>query len=200
MSAESTKGDMQEADRPLECSECKKPPHVCYTELQHPSSSIHKVIMCNDCPVLKRKLHGQGSTLGETTVSCETAKKMSSIPQDGSTCLCCGGCGLSQDEIRMGSLLGCPLCYEIFYEDIIDELVALEKIPTKTAHIRKSGSLHTGRRPNSAHEGDLSFKLVALHEALHETLGREDYEQAAWLRDQIKQLTEQKENQTNSNG
>jgi protein arginine kinase activator len=35
-----------------------------------------------------------------------------------------------------------------------------------------------------------SSRLLALNEALKETLSREDYEQAAWLRDQIKALTE----------
>ena len=40
------------------------------------------------------------------------------------------------------------------------------------------------------------MQLVALHQALHETLSREDYEQAAWLRDQIKALTEGKDHQS----
>ncbi|CRH78757.1 ClpC ATPase [Chlamydia trachomatis] len=35
------------------------------------------------------------------------------------------------------------------------------------------------------------MRLIALHEALQETLRREDYEQAAEIRDQINQLKNQ---------
>ncbi len=47
-----------------------------------------------------------------------------------------------------------------------------------------------GRAPGEKIEISPSLKLIALNEALSETLSREDYEQAAWLRDQIKKLTE----------
>ena len=47
-----------------------------------------------------------------------------------------------------------------------------------------------GRTPGQAVAINPSLKLLALHQALNETLSREDYEQAAWLRDQIKALTE----------
>ena len=50
--------------------------------------------------------------------------------------------------------------------------------------------MHRGRQPGTLKKIDPSSRLMSLHQALNETLSREEYEQAAWLRDQIKILTE----------
>jgi protein arginine kinase activator len=165
--------DLSHLERPLECSECRRPIRVCYTEVI--GKSVTKTGMCEDCPVLRRKLQGH-SLLSQKGVS------------DDSTSLCCGGCGLPLDDVKMGSPLGCPLCYEIFSEEILHELSQLEKIPLKAGLPKKGALLHAGRCPGEHTEMDPSLKLLALHQALDETLGREDYEQAALLRDQIKAL------------
>ncbi|MBB64423.1 MAG: hypothetical protein CMO81_05110 [Waddliaceae bacterium] len=54
--------------------------------------------------------------------------------------------------------------------------------------VGKSTPVHVGRAPGQSAEMSPTLRLVALNEALKETLSREDYEQAAWLRDQIKEL------------
>lgn len=63
-------------------------------------------------------------------------------------------------------------------------------MPQKIA-IKKNLPLHMGRLPGQAVEINPALKLLALNQALHETLSHEDYEQAAWLRDQIKELTDE---------
>lgn len=161
-------------ERHIECSECKKPIVVCYTEIV--GKMIYRLGMCADCPILKQKLHGQPLHLSE-----EEAKASG---------LACGGCGMLADEIKMGATLGCSLCYEIFEELIIQELQTANRLPQKVAGLQKTASLHLGRLPGQIGEINPATKLRALHQALHETLAREDYEQAAWLRDQIKVLTE----------
>ncbi len=165
-------------ERHLECGECKKPVRVWYTEIV--GKNITHIAMCNDCPFLREKLKGQ-TVLRGGQVSSEMADVV------------CGGCGLTLDEIRMGSPLGCPLCYEIFADELIQELTLSERIAIKTVPIKKGTCLHTGRRPGQSKEGMPSLQLYTLHQALSETLGREDYEQAALLRDQIRKLTEGKE-------
>ena len=50
------KPDKQFPDRPLECSECKKPIAVRYTEIV--GDTIIHTSMCADCPELQRRLHG----------------------------------------------------------------------------------------------------------------------------------------------
>jgi len=158
----------QDLERPLECCQCRRPIEVCYTESV--GQQITRFGMCKECPVLMAKLYGQ--------------------KEEGpsSATLCCGSCGITFDEVRMGAQLGCPLCYEIFSDEIVHELVLLEKIPPKLGVSRKSGPIHCGRVPGQVQEIDPSMKVLELQQVLHETLKREDYEQAARLRDQIRAI------------
>jgi protein arginine kinase activator len=50
--------------------------------------------------------------------------------------------------------------------------------------------LHIGKIPQGEVEASPSMKLLALNEALSETLKKENYEQAALLRDKIRELQE----------
>jgi protein arginine kinase activator len=169
-------------ERHLECSECKKPIVVCYTEIV--GKMIYRLGMCADCPILRQKLHGQASA-GQQLTTGEAA----------AAGLACGGCGTTADEVRMGVLLGCSLCYEVFEDLIIQELQLSNRLAQKVSGLKKIAPLHLGRLPGQSGEMNPAMKLVALHQALNETLSREDYEQAAWLRDQIKALTDGKKNE-----
>jgi protein arginine kinase activator len=163
-------------ERHLECSGCKKPITTIYTEIV--GKTMFRIGTCSDCPILLRKLVGH---LGAATS--EETKPAS---------LSCGSCGTTMDEVKMGVPVGCPVCYEVFEEQILNELQSSNKLAQKVQGARKFEPLHTGRLPGQAGEINPAMKLLALHQALHETLSREDYEQAAWLRDQIKALTEEK--------
>lgn len=166
-------------DRPLECTECKKPLAVYYTEIV--KNTIVHTCMCADCPVLQRKLHGAPHT------------EQAGGQIEGATGLACGNCGTTLDSLRVGTPLGCDLCYEVFDDVLLQEMLAARKIPPRIATIKKSVPVHIGRAPGEIQEISPSLRLLALNEALSEMLKSEDYEQAAWLRDQIKALTEKKE-------
>lgn len=165
-------------DRPLECTECKKPIAVWYTEIV--GHNIAHTCMCADCPVLERKLRGAPHT--------------EFVPGqvEGAASLACGNCGTTLDAIRVGTPLGCIMCYEVFDDVLIQEMLAAKKIPPRIASAKKSIPVHIGRAPGEIKEISPSLRLLALNEALSEMLKKEDYEQAAWLRDQIKALTEKK--------
>ncbi len=161
-------------DRHLECGECKKPVAVIYTEIV--GKTMYRIAMCSECPILRQKLYGskiaeprglQAQTLG----------------------LCCGVCNTTADEIKMGIPVGCSTCYEVFSDLISQELISQERLPAAIKG-KRPVPLHIGRIPGQAAEVNPALKLLTLHQALNETLAREDYEQAAWLRDQIKALTE----------
>lgn len=166
----------KEPDRPIECGDCKKPIAAHYTELV--GKNIVRTSMCADCPILEGHLCGLRGTS-------EDAKQKS----DG-TGLACGNCGTTLEALRVGAPLGCSTCYEVFEEFIIKELLTTEKIPSRLSAAKKTQALHFGRIQGAAQEISSSMRLLALNEALNETLQREDYEQAALLRDQIKALTE----------
>jgi protein arginine kinase activator len=162
-------------DRPLECGDCKKPIQVIYTEIV--GKMMYRIAMCHDCPVLHQKLYGNVAyaPCGSDALAAG---------------LCCGNCSTTADEVRMGANLGCSICYEVFEDLVTQELASQDRLPG-TQKGKKLTSMHIGRIPGQTAVVNPSLKLVALHQALHETLKREDYEQAAWLRDQIKALTEE---------
>lgn len=176
-----------EPERPLECTECRRPIAFQYTEIV--GDRITHTCMCAECPVLHRRLHG---THLEHAVS-----------SDSATSLACGNCGTTLDAIRVGTLLGCQVCYEVFDDILLPEMLEANKIPARFATTtKKSVPVHIGRAPGEIQEINPSLRLLALNEALTEMLKSEKYEQAAWLRDQIKALTDEREgdnlNQENS--
>jgi protein arginine kinase activator len=166
-------------ERPLECGECKKPIAVQYTEIV--GNSITQTCMCKDCPELQRRLHGMPVIKTEEGIV------------DAGTGLACGNCGTTLEALRVGASLGCSECYEVFEDLILPEMLAAGKLPPRLGTAKKNVPVHIGRSPGESQELNPSLRLLALNEALNETLKKEDYEQAAWLRDQIKALTEQPE-------
>jgi protein arginine kinase activator len=177
--------DPHHPDRPLECSECKKPISTHYTEIV--GEAISHTGMCSDCPVLQRRLFGTPSGLEGHQL-------------DSATGVACGNCGTTLEAVRMGASLGCSTCYEVFEEALLQELRSMGKIPLRLAAIKKSQPLYMGRPAGQAQEISSSMRLLALSEALNETLKREDYEQAAWLRDQINALTDAREKEQRDEG
>lgn len=168
------KPDKHLPDRPLECGECKKPIAVRYTEIVG-DSMIH-TSMCADCPELQRRLHG-------------TVPKEQIQNQVGAG-LECGNCGTTLEEVKRGHRLGCSECYNVFGDILLMEIQAANRLAPRLISVKKSSPIHIGRAPGESLAINPSSRLLALNEALKETLKREDYEQAAWLRDQIRALTE----------
>lgn len=163
-------------ERPLECGECKKPVMVHYTEVV--GDLIVTTCMCSDCPELQKRLHGTTALTGVGSQA------------EAAAGLVCGNCGTSLEAVRVGAPLGCNVCYEVFGDLLLHELLAANKVPQRLANAKKSAPIHIGRSPGETQEINPALRLLALNEALSETLKKEDYEQAAWIRDQIKALTD----------
>ncbi|MFQ5729249.1 MAG: hypothetical protein ACE5GN_02680 [Waddliaceae bacterium] len=168
--------EQEHPDRPLECSECKKAISVHYTEIE--KEIYTHTGMCSECPQLQRRLKG---TSHEETRDTFGREKMG---------LVCGECKTTLDDVRVGHTVGCNNCYNVFGDFLLDEMLTSNKISPSITKKRKSIPLHIGRGPGETQEISPSLRLMALNEALEETLKREDYEQAALLRDHIKALTE----------
>lgn len=168
-------------ERPVECSHCKKPIKVIYKEITEDSTIVTE--MCEDCPVLQRKLHGEPSVPTTAPLGKETG-------------LYCGKCDTNLEWVKTGNPLGCSDCYSVFSDILSQELLASHKIPTrlkKTIEMKRAQPIHIGAGPSKVISIALSDQLAPLHEALNEALKKENYEQAAWLRDQIKSITEKKD-------
>ena len=161
-------------ERPLECSECRKKIAVKYTEIV--GDTVTHLYMCEGCPEYNKRMHGGAQTL------------LASGTVEGT--LACGNCGTTFDAVRMGNPLGCSVCYEVFGEALFLELLQAKKIPSRITSFKKSTPIHIGRAPGESKEATASMKLLGLNEALSDTLKAENYEQAAFLRDQIRELTD----------
>lgn len=164
----------EKPERPLECSECRKKIAIKYTEIV--GDTVTNVFMCEGCPEYSRRMHGGSQHL---------------IPAgliEGT--LACGNCGTTFETVRMGNSLGCSVCYEVFAETLFLELILAKKLPPRITHFKKTTPLHIGRAPGESKEATAPMKLLALNEALSDTLKAENYEQAAFLRDQIRELTD----------
>lgn len=161
------------SDRPLPCSECKKAIKICYTEIEN--GQITRTDTCAECPFYQQHLN-----------------HVHDADEDTNPGLCCGGCGTLMHDVKMGAPFGCSECYNVFEDLVIAELLSENRISKKLV-IRAKGMrpIHMGRCLQEKTPFNPATRLLALNEALHETLHREDYEQAALLRDQIKQLVEE---------
>lgn len=170
-------------ERPVECGQCKKPVKVLYKEIV--GESITCTVMCADCPILQEKLHG-------TT---PREKPAEGLAETGAG-LCCSNCQTTFEAVKMGNPLGCRDCYTVFGSLLVSELITAGKIPQrirKSLNTRHPPPIHIGRTPGKEVSAPSSARLTALNEALNEALRKENYEEAASLRDQIKELMEKKD-------
>jgi protein arginine kinase activator len=92
----------------------------------------------------------------------------------------CPLCGIKFMEFRNSGRLGCPNDYQEFREELTP---LLESIHGETRHCGK-----TPRR--LPHNKQTQSELIQLRNRLKQAITKEDYEEAARLRDRIRQLEE----------
>ena len=93
--------------------------------------------------------------------------------------LACPNCKLTASEFKKNGRFGCSTCYETFHTILQD---ALKKI--------QPSNEHTGKVPQRlVPMMTVKREIEKLKKDLKETIKQEEYEQAAKLRDQIKDLT-----------
>lgn len=102
-------------------------------------------------------------------------KQQKSTTQQGT----CPGCGATFRKILKDGKLGCPECYETFSD----------QLPTVLAKIQ-AGTKHIGRTPGKERNTNelLKKQLNSMREQLQLAIQEERFEDAAKLRDEIKEL------------
>ncbi len=96
----------------------------------------------------------------------------------------CSGCGVCFDDIASSGKVGCDRCYETFLDQLLPSLQRM--------HGR---SRHAGKTPAGIPDEDTAqTKLEALKAQLKLAIDEQNFEQAATLRDQIKELESEVEN------
>jgi protein arginine kinase activator len=166
------------SDRPQECSKCVNKCDIEYKQIKQ--GVIQTTNMCQNCPILKQKIFGEEPV--------DTAIVKASCTEAS---LCCMGCGSSIQTIKLGKTLGCSECYSVFQDFILKVLETTDLIPEKLKeilHQKNKIELHIGKTPIESLKLPVGSQLNDLTLALDEALKKENYEQAAKIRDQIKQL------------
>lgn len=136
---------------------------------------IVELHLCNKCAKAKTNdikeqlsLGDLLGSLGDLTVDIDSSKK---FPK-------CSFCGLTFQELRKKGRLGCSECYNVF-EDYLIPLI-------KKIH---GATHHTGKSPLALDKKVvLDRKIKELKEQLQRAVSLEEYEEAAKLRDEIREL------------
>lgn len=91
----------------------------------------------------------------------------------------CPGCGFTFRHFLNEGKLGCPQCYETFSQQLPK---VLQKI--------QAGSKHTGKEPGQSSDNNewMKRQITAVREKLQSAIVDERFEEAAKLRDEIKEL------------
>ena len=81
-------------------------------------------------------------------------------------------CKMSFQDFHKNGLLGCPVCYTTFEQELSEFIKRLQ-----------GANEHVGRRPD---DDPTKVELTILRQKLKQAVDNEDYETAAKLRDEIK--------------
>jgi len=135
---------------------------------------MQKVNLCDTCSKDKGVQDPTGFALADLLLGIGAAEEI----EKGSATLRCPVCGFTQADFKKTGRLGCSTCYATFTEALTVLLKAMHK-----------GTSHVGKIPERAQKaGELSDRMRNLNESLQKAVAEENYETAASLRDQIKQL------------
>ena len=135
---------------------------------------MQKVNLCDACSKEKGVQDPTGFALADLLLGIGAAEEI----EKGSVTQKCPVCGYTQADFKKTGRLGCSTCYVTFLEGLSTLLKAMHK-----------GTEHVGKLPQRAHRTiELSDRMRTLSEGLQKAVAEEDYETAATLRDQIKQL------------
>ncbi len=140
---------------------------------------MQKVDLCEECAKKKGVNDTPGFTLADVLLGLGVSQEVEQAA--GGTGLTCARCGFTQADFKKAGRLGCPECYQTFSE-------ALEGL-LKTMH---KGTRHVGKVPEALrHSRDIADKMKTLQRNLAKAIETEDFEQAAVIRDEIKQINAQ---------
>lgn len=163
------------------CQKCKSKPAVFYYE-QSINGKKSDCALCAECAAewkqtqkeeneaqLQSPLSGIdalfGSLFGASTVSPRADKK-------------CPLCHSSYADLRRTGKVGCAICYETFENELRPTLRSIHGTQT-----------HTGRAPHGmADKNEKKRKIEELRASLEKAIAAEAFEDAARLRDEIREL------------
>jgi protein arginine kinase activator len=162
------------------CDVCKKnEASVHLTQII--DSKMQTVDLCEECSKAKGVDDPTGFSLVGLLKGLAAAPQESETRSDDSDLTKCPKCGFSIADFKKTGRLGCAFCYSVFAEPLEPLLKSMHK-----------GLKHTGKVPHGLREvQDMNERLRKLQQQLQEAIKVENFEEAAFLRDEIKKTRDQ---------
>lgn len=167
----------------MQCDHCDSKASVFFTQIIDGQSK--KSSLCEKCATERGVTDPEGFLIGhiqpvvhkgKTPPPAKSPEPM--VPEPASHPIC-PGCGFAFDDLKKTGRLGCSECYQFFRDEIKQNLGGLHK-----------GICHHGRVPEGMLEAfEKRQHLEKLQKEMEDAIQTEDYEKAAALRDEIKNLS-----------
>ena len=160
------------------CTSCKKSIATIHILDLQDGSIVEQKHLCSSCADQAGMVQQKGPPL-KLGSAAEMLDLIDNLKQDsspGKPSAACPSCGLSVAEFKVRGRMGCPHCYEVFRAAL---LPVLERVHDATCH--------RGRVPgHGTNPPSPSAILADLRQRLTTAIDEENYEEAASLRDQIR--------------
>ncbi len=157
----------------MQCDNCKKNDATVHLT-QIVDGKTLKIDLCESCAKESGVQDTAGFSLADLLVGLGAGDE---IKTEGPGARC-PTCGLTQADFKKTGRLGCATCWETFAAGLAPLLKAMHK-----------GDHHIGKVPTrAAHTLVISEKIRQLSAELEKAVHAEKYEEAAVLRDQIREL------------
>lgn len=157
----------------MKCQACDKPATVHLTDIVN--GHKRETHYCDGCAEKQKILKDQELNLSAILQSV-IGQHIGPVTDELSR-LTCPGCGIKYMEFKAGGRLGCPQDYQVFKG-------ALEPLLLKIHRARR----HVGKvPPHATKNAALQTELMRLRSRLRKAVDMEAFEEAATLRDLIRQ-------------
>jgi protein arginine kinase activator len=159
-------------DRDVKCEVCKKNDATVHLK-QAADGKVKECHLCEACAAEKGFDVAAPMALTDFLFGMEVQQDTPAAP--GEPEVTCAACGMRTSDFRKRSRLGCPRCYETFSADLEPMLAGIQK-----------GTWHTGKVPERQ---KLSAEIASTRKLLDEAVEIQNFEEAAKLRDLLRDLT-----------
>ena len=155
------------------CDMCKKNEATVHLT-QIVEAKMLKVDLCETCSKAKGVQEAAGFSLADLLVGLGSADEIKTESPGAK----CPVCGFTQSDFKKTGRLGCSACWETFEAGLASLLKAMHK-----------SDRHVGKVPSkAAHTVVIGEKIKELTDELEKAIAAEKYEDAAHIRDQIREM------------
>ena len=155
----------------MKCAICKEKTATVHFK-QVCDGTAQEMYLCQACAAKKGfDVEAPAGGLTEFLFGLGAPKNEAKKPLNDKTC---PACHMRRSDFQKTSRLGCPACYETFAEELAPILEEMHR-----------GGVHAGKIPAGASRDS---RLAALRGALDRAVAAQNFEEAAQLRDRIREL------------